>query len=258
MKTICCSLFILICGACGVTYAADLDFDATIRLSPRFELSLPVSGVVKTVKVTAGQRVSKGDELLALDPVPFDAARTYAQSRVTVQQTLLVESLRDLKQQQELFDRTVLASVELENAQLRVKRDQALLANAQAQLAEADYALSYSRLTAPFDAMILSVQANPGMSINNALQSRTLVTLARQGQYQASFSVPADMLANISSGQLVRVKAGEELHQGIISSISYEPLPAKGGESSRYMIQADFTSENKSMPIGVRAKVHFE
>lgn len=256
MKTIYCSLLIVICGACGATYAAD--YDATITLSPRLELSLPVSGVVKTVNVTAGQRVSKGDELLALDPIPFNAARTYAQSRVTVQQTLLVESLRDLKQQQELFDRTVLASVELENAQLRVKRDQAILENAQAQLAEADYALSYSRLTAPFDALILSVQVNPGLAINNALQNKTLVTLARQGHFQAGFYVPVELLEKISSGRLVTVDVGGERYQGTVSSISYEPQQGNGDETSRYMIQAGFTSVNKSMSIGHKAKVHLD
>jgi RND family efflux transporter MFP subunit len=249
-------LFIVISGISNIAQAAD--FDATVDFSPRLELSLPVSGMVKTVNVTAGQRVVKGEELLSLDPVPFKAAMTYAQSRLTIQQTLLSESLRDLKQQQELYERTVLATVELENAELRVKRDKASVENAQSQLDEAVYELTYSKIVAPFDALILSVEVNPGQSINNALQSKTLISLVRQNHYQARFYASAEALEKIKIGQTATVTTEGEGYQAVISSISYEPLQRSGDDGSRYMIQAGFTSEKKSMPPGVNARVHVD
>ena len=178
MKIIYCWFIFFLSQVWSIAYS--VEFDAIIDLSPRMEFSLPVSGVINKVNVTTGQRVHKGDEMLSLDPVPFIAAKARAQSGIEVQKASLVESQRDLKNQRELYDRTVLATVELENAELRVKRDQALLENAKAQLAEADYAVAYSKLNAPFDALIVAVEVNEGQSISSALQSKTLITLVKQ------------------------------------------------------------------------------
>ena len=247
---------LLLIPSCLGNFAYATDYDATIEFPPPYELSLPVSGVIKTLKVTAGQRISKGDEILALDSTPFRSAITYAQSRITVQQTVLTESQRDFKQQQELYDRTVLALVELENAELRVKRDRAALDVAQAQLADAEYAFSYSKLVAPFDALVLSVHANQGQSINNALQSKSLILLVRQGHYQARFLVSIDDLEKIKIDQPVTVKSMGKQYQGKITSINYQPLAEDIGKDKRFMIAAEFISQDATMPISHEASVH--
>jgi RND family efflux transporter MFP subunit len=256
MKMIFRLLLVVYCCIGTNGYAAD--YDAVIDLSPRHELSLPVSGIITSLNVTAGQRVSRGDELLALDPVPFQAARTYAQSRVTVQQTLVTESQRDLQQQQELYDRTVLARVELENAELRVKRDVAVLENAQAQLAEADYGLKYSKLIAPFDALVLSVLVNQGQSINNALQSKTLITLARQDHYQAIFYVPAEELEKFSIGQAVTVNSDGKKYPAKISSISYQPLKKDTIAEKTFTIACGFVVRGQALAVGTSASVNLD
>lgn len=236
-------------------YAAE--YPATIDLAPQHELSLPVSGVIKTLTVVPGQRVNKGELMLALDPAPFTAAKAYAQSLITVQQTLSKESQRDLQQQQELYDRTVLAAVELENAELRAKRDKAILENAQAQLADAEYALAYSKLTAPFDALVLSVPVNIGQSINSALHSKTLITLVQQDHYQAQFYVNTDELEKISIGQSVSVAVGDKQFAGKISRIVY-PLAESSNDDSRYTVAASFTAMEKALPVGGKARVKID
>ena len=146
----------------------------------------------------------------------------HAESRVAVQQTLLVESLRDFSNRQELFDRTVLSTVQLENSELKVKRDKAFLKSAEAQLAVANYDLSYSRLSAPFDALVLFVSVNQGQSINNAIESKTLITLVRRGRYLARFMVSAEAYNGLQIGRSVTVKTQGNIYQGSISSIAFE------------------------------------
>jgi len=256
MKTAYWLPFFIYISLSNAVHAAD--FSATVDLSPRFVLSLPVSGVVDVVNVRAGQRVAQGEQLLALDPAPFIVAKKLAQSQVSVAQIASKESFRDLAHQQELFDRTVLAAVELENAQLRAKHDKALLENAQAKLAEADYALSYSKLVAPFDAVILGVDVNPGQSISNALQSRDLITLVKQGHYQASFYVAGEALEKLTIGQSVTVTTESKAYQGEISNIGYESVQTSGDNTGQFMIKASFTAEDKAMFIGRKAKVHID
>lgn len=253
MKTFYRLILLLTFSISSITYAAN--FEAVIDLSSRHELSLPVSGVIKTLNVTAGQRVNKGDEMLSLDPVPFSAAKTYAQSRVTVQQTLLTESQRDLHQQKELYDRTVLAMVDLENAELKVKRDKAVLENAKAQLSEAEYALSYSKLIAPFDAIVLSVDVNQGQAINNALQSKTIITLVKQNYYQAQFYVSADGLEKLTVNQAVTVSSRGKQYVGKISRINYQAMSQDKFKDKPFMVTAAFRVQHRSLKIGEAASV---
>lgn len=254
MKNIYCMTLLALMLASSVTFAAD--YAANVSLSSKVELSLPVSGVVKTLKVRAGQQVSKGDELLSLDPVPFTAAKAHAQSRLTVQKTLLTASQRDLEQQRELYDRTVLASVELENAELREQRDRANLEAAKAQLAVADYRLSYSKLYAPYDAIILSVDVNQGQSINNTLHSQSLISLARRGHYLASFTVPMSELDKLRVDQPVTIKVAGKTYQGKVSSIDYRI--ADSGEGRGMAVTAGFMTEDAMMLVGQKARVHIE
>lgn len=239
--------------SCNQVFAEE--YDALIDLPRGVELSLPVSGVIKTLNVVAGQHVAQGEVMLSLDQTPFKAAKDFAESRVTVQQTILHESLRDFKNQQELYDRTVLASVELEDAELRVKRDKAHLKNAEAQLAVANYELSYSRLTAPFSSLILSIHVNQGQSVNNALTSKTLVTLVERGNYLARLKVSAAAFDDLHIDQSVTVLTQGEAYHAKINGIIIEPLSTGAENDRQYIVEASFTSDKKSLAVGSKATV---
>ncbi len=246
-------LIVTLLVSCKNIYAAE--YDSEITLPRGIELSLPVSGVIKTLDVVAGQRVDEGDVMLMLDQTPFEAAKVYAESLVAVQQTLLQESLRDLNNEQELYDRTVLASVQLENAELKVKRDKANLKNAEAQLDVTNYELSYSKLTAPFSSLILSVHVNQGQSVNNSIESKILITLVRRGHYLASFTILADAFDEIQIDQPVTVRSQDESYQGKISGILIEPAKAGGEHNTLFRVEASFVSDEKLLLIGKKVSV---
>ena len=238
----------------SVSYAAD--YEASVSFSSEVQLGLPVSGLVETLKVRTGQQVSKGDELLSLDQAPFNTAKIRAQAKLAVQKTLLAQSQRDLQQQKELYDRTVLASVELEDAELREKRDLANVADAQAQLATANYMLSHSKLAAPFDAIIMSVNVNQGQYINNSLQGMTLITVVRQEHYQTRFNVPLAELANISIDQPVTIKVAGRTYQGKVSNIEY--LAPVSDDSKGVAVAVEFIAQGAATLVGQKASVHIE
>ena len=253
MKNVACLLLFALSSLFAVANAAD--YEAIIDLPEPVKLSLPVSGVIKKLNAVAGQYAKQEDELLALDSIPFQAAKESAESRVAVQQTLLAESLRDFKNRQELYDRTVLATVQLENAELKLKRDKAFLKNAEAQLALAEYELSYSRLISPFNALVLSVYVNQGQSINNSIESKTLISVVKQGHYRARFRVTSDGVNKFKIGQAVTVNYQGNSYPGSISGIVFKPgIAGKGGDSS-YMIEVNFKSEKQQLSIGNKASV---
>lgn len=237
-------------------------FDASVDFPPRVDLGMPVSGIVGKVAVSTGQHVSKDELLVTLVEAPFQAQVDLMQSHVDLQQARLDEALRDQRHQQEMYDRTVLSAVELENAQLRVRREQASLAGAKAELALANISYRNSRLKAPFDALVVSVDVNEGQTINNTMQTKTLVSLVRNAYFIAGFHVKPEQTEGLSLGQEVMVIIGKQQYSGNITAISY--MPAGSGyyddmsSGQRYRISAGFVVEAKSILAGKQAIVVVE
>lgn len=96
-------------------------------------LTTRVSGVVDQVLVKAGQRVSKGAVLLRLDNTILQARFDEAAADQMRAQADEADAKRDLERMQELFDRTVSSTTELDASSLRYARAQAALSAAQAR-----------------------------------------------------------------------------------------------------------------------------
>lgn len=163
--------------------ALGADVEGTVQYARTATLSVPVSGMVVAVKVEPGAAVKNGELLLALDDTPFRAAVAEAEAAVARATADRTEAERDYKQAQELFERTVLSTVELENAKLKRDRGAAAHKAAQARLLNAQYQLNRSRITAPFDGRVIDVRVQPGETVVHALEAKPLIVLAADGDY---------------------------------------------------------------------------
>lgn len=142
-------------------------------------LTTPVSGVVKSVSVTAGQSVKKGQVLLALDDTIYQARVTEAEAVLSRLKEDSAEADRDLKRAKELYDRAVSSTTEFEQAKLRYARADGLYREAQAKLIIARKNLEYSTLRAPFNATVSKRLAEPGMVVSADFQPATLIILSK-------------------------------------------------------------------------------
>lgn len=140
-------------------------------------LTTRVSGVVDQVLVKAGQRVSKGTVLLRLDNTILQARFDEAAAELARAQADEADAKRDLERMQELFDRTVSSTTELDASNLRYTRAQAALSAAQARRVIAQKNLSDAELRAPFDGVVSAVPGAPGTVVAADCQPRTLVLL---------------------------------------------------------------------------------
>src|SRR5512139_1758493 len=128
----------------------------------KVELTTQVSGVVNQVLVKAGQRVSKGTVLLRLDKTILQARFDEAVAEHARAQAEEADAKRELGRAQELFNRTVSSTTELEAAALRHARAQAALSAASARRVIAQKNLSDAELKAPFDGVVSAVPGAPG------------------------------------------------------------------------------------------------
>jgi len=157
-------------------------FGALLLTSPAFaadsvRLTTPVSGVVKAVFVEAGQRVNKGDKLLALDDVRYQAKLMEAEAGVTRSKQEADDADKDLKRAEELYARGVSSTTELDAVKLRHVRAGASLKEAQARQIIAQKNLDDTVLKAPFDGVVKSREAEPGMFVPAELNPPVLLIL---------------------------------------------------------------------------------
>lgn len=220
-------------------YAAD--YDAVIDWSQRVALSSVVSGVVVEVNAVPGQAVDKGAVLVRFDDTPFKAEVAQAQAQVAMSKVSLAEAQRDLKQAEELYARTVLSTVELENAKHKFARAQAAQRSAQAALLNAEYHLREASLRAPFAALVLKRQVEVGQGMVANLEAAPLVTLARRGEYVAVAAVPESALARLTIGAQAAVRVGDQRYTGSIQSLGLEPSGKAG--AATYETRVVFKSD---------------
>jgi RND family efflux transporter MFP subunit len=210
-----------------VLWAADLP--ATLQWSQRVELSTPVSGVVKAVNVEVGDLVKKGQVLLSLDSTSYQASVAEIQSEITRLDAEAEEAKRDLVRVQELYERTIVSTTDLDLAKLRLVKSLSKLAEARARLRQGQKALDDTSLRAPFDAVVILRQAEPGLSVAAGLQPRMLLTLARSGEMIARMHLPSPQIDNLKTGQTVTVNVAGTGYTGKIKTLGLEPVQTKEG-----------------------------
>ena len=145
----------------------------------KVELTTRVSGVVESVLVKPGQRVKKGAVLLRLDRTILQARLEEATADHARAQADEADAKREQGRAQELYDRTVSSTSELEAAELRYARAQAALSAAQARRVIAQKNLADAELKAPFDGVVSAIPGGAGTVVVADCQPKPLIVLSR-------------------------------------------------------------------------------
>jgi len=233
------------------------DVAAVIGWSKRVELGTLVSGVVEAVSVRPGQSVSKGEELLRLDPRGFkgEVARTLAAHRHA--QSLLEEAKREDERAIELYDRTVLSDFERNQALIALKGARAQAEAARAALTQARLDLERSTIRAPFDGLVLGVEASPGQTVISELQSQPLITMADNTVYLARAQLAADRAAQLSPGASLRATVRGVDFEARVGHVGFEPVSSSG--PPRYALVAELRApEGQVLRVGETVILHLE
>lgn len=149
-----------------------------LQAAERVELTTRVSGVVEHVLVKPGQRVKKGAVLLRLDRTVLQALLDEANAEHARADADEEDARREFERGEELFNRTVSSTSELEAATLRHTRAKAALASAIARRTIAQKNLNDAELKAPFAGVVSAVPGGPGTVVTAECQPRTLVILS--------------------------------------------------------------------------------
>ncbi len=152
-----------------------------------------VSGTLQQLFVDFNSKVTKGQVIAQIDPRLFDAAVLQARAglenaRAGLQRTevAVVDAERTYRRNRELVKDGFVAQADVDSAQTAYETAVAQKKSAQAQVAQAEGALSaaetnlrYTTIHSPVDGIVISRNVDVGQTVAASFQTPTLFTIAR-------------------------------------------------------------------------------
>ena len=163
------------------------------------------TGRLEWLGVEEGSRVRTGEVIARLENRDVLAASDQAVAGVNSAKAELADAEQNFSRMKELRGKGFVAQAELDAADTRVKRAQAALTGAEAALRSARVAVEYTLIRAPFDAVVLTKNADVGDIVTPlgaaANAKAAVVSIADMASLQVEVDVSESNLSKVKMGQ---------------------------------------------------------
>lgn len=144
-----------------------------------YQITSPVSGLIKQVYAKKNKTVKRGELLLEFNNTLIDSNLSAAESQMKLAKINLAEAKKELDRANELYQRTVLSEHDLQLAKILYAETSARFASAKNQLIHAQWNREHSKLYAPFNGRIMKVFSYQGQYVNSKFTAQTLLILKK-------------------------------------------------------------------------------
>ena len=238
------------------------------------DVGTQVSGTISEIFVDFNSPVARGQLLARLDPEFLKsrveesrAGLALARATAARAQAEADSARRNEARSTELWERRLIARIDMENAQtqLHVARAIAVEANsrvlqAQESLRQAETNLRYTEIISPIDGIVISRQVDVGQTVAASLQAPVLFSIARDlTQMQVEASIDEADIGRVREGQRAVCRFDSwpgEVFEGIVVQRRLNPEIISNVVTYVVILNVD-NAENKLMP-GMTASVSIE
>ena len=244
-----------------------------LQARTRVDVGAQVSGQIKTLHVQLGQDVKKGDLLVSLDPelalndvTRAEAALQQQRALLDARQIDLATARRERDRQRRLLAGDATAALEAERAESElakleadVRGQSAVLARLQADLAQAQVRLGYTRITAPMDGTVVNIPVQVGQTVIAVQITPVMLTLADLDTITVRTRVPEADIQSIKVGQSARFTtlAGESRrYEGRLRVI--QPIPERSGNAVFYNVLFEVDNKQRLLYSDMTVQVDVE
>ena len=238
----------------------------TVRATLSAQLSSQVMGTITRVNVHEGDRVRRGEVLVAIDEAQQQAAFAGANAGLRASQESIAAADADyalaestMQRYQMLYDKKSVSPQEYDEMKTRLaaakaRRDAAHANREQAEagVSQAGTAMSFTKVRAPFDGLVIARLAEPGAMASPGVP---LLTVEDPSRFRLEATVDETKIGAVRLGESVPVAVdalGEQPIEGKVTQI----VPAADPGSRTFTVKIDLPS-NPQMRTGLFGRARF-
>jgi RND family efflux transporter MFP subunit len=218
------------------------------------------TGQLVYLGVQEGDSVKKGEVIARLEDRDVVASLERSRENLRMQEADLNDARQSLERQKKLLAMNLVAQADYDAAEARYKRVVAAIESARSAVKEAQTAVDYTRIVAPFDGTVLSKNADVGeivAPLAGAVSSRAaVVTIADLGSLEVEADVSEANLTRVFSDQpcLVTLDAyPARQYSAYVDKI----VPTADRAKATVMVKIKFKSYDRQVLPEMSAKIAF-
>ena len=223
------------------------------------EIGIQVSGTLAKVYVDYNDRVSRGQVLAELDANLFEASVRDARANVTRTRARLEQAEAELKRNQKLFEKGLLAANEFTNVQTNRDVAKADYESAQASQDRAETNLGNAKVCSPIDGTVIERNVEVGQTVAASLQAPKLFLIAEDlSHMEIKGLVDESDIGQVRVGQNVRFTVQaypNETFSGAVRQIRLQPQTIQNVVN--YTVVVDATNDRGLLLPGMTATMEF-
>jgi HlyD family secretion protein len=219
-----------------------VDATGTLQAVTTVQVGTQVSGTIKALRADFNSRVRRGQVIAELDASLFEAQVQQAraslmrlEAEATRARVQLEDAHRKLRRARELAERQLIATMDLEAAEMNASEAEAALKAAEAQVVQGraslnqnEVNLAHTIIAAPIDGIVISRNVDVGQTVAASMQAPTLFVLARDlAEMQVNASIAESDIGRIQPGQSASFRVDaypRETFTGRVSQVRLEPV----------------------------------
>ncbi|NIO43215.1 MAG: efflux RND transporter periplasmic adaptor subunit [Burkholderiales bacterium] len=231
----------------------ELRLTGTVTSERTAALSTQVSGLVKRVRVDAGDRVAAGKALINLDATMAKLALERSGAAVEEARAQLAEQQRLYDEAKEMFNRGLVPETRKHAAEAEWRVASARVERLAAEQREQQEIVRRHTLVAPFSGVVSNRYTDPGEWVETGTPVLELVDLRR---LRIDVQVPQERYEQIAVGSSVKVEVDTLLGEQLEGKVSVR-VPVKDPNARTFLVRVTVKGASKLMTPGMSAWVIF-
>ena len=230
-------------------------FPAILEASEITTLSFEVAGKLEAIDLDVGQRVVSGEVIARLDPASLQLQVRNAESAVVEAEAAAQNARENAERQRELFQRGSVTKVVADDAATQSEIADATLVQAETSLDDARENLDKATLSAPFDAIINSVEVDSFATVSAATP---IAQLYPDDSFEVAFSVNFDTVNRLVVGKSATVRLADR--PDIVLEAMVSEIGSRADAVSSFPIVLTLQEQHPLLKAGmaVEAAIEFE